>query len=135
LWLTATFVLYLRKSMTSLSSRLFPVMTTAADNDTTGGQNLLAYRVTLLEQAVSEIRDAIKSIDTSLRGFAMVQAQYSETRGALNKAFTEIEGLEKQVQAFAVELPTLQLVRTWVIGGVVGIVSLLGTAALALVLR
>lgn len=46
-----------------------------------------------------------------------------------------IQSLDKRLEAMEIELPTLRLVRNWVIGGAVGVVSLVGVAGVALVLR
>lgn len=107
-------------------------MTAAAENS--NGQRLLTYRVEQLEEAVGEIRDAIKSIDKSLRLFTVVQTQYSATRVTIRRAFAELETLGKRLQAVEMELPTLKLVRNWVIGGVLALLGTVGAAAVALVL-
>lgn len=109
--------------------------TAAEDNDVSNGQRLLTYRVDRVEETIDEIRDAIKSIDSSLQGFAMVQSQYAATRAVLKRASSSIEALEKRLQAVEMELPTLKLVRNWVIGGVLSVVGTVGSAVVALVLR
>lgn len=50
----------------------------------------------------------------------------------LEKTFEEFDS---RLHAVEIELPTLRLVRTWVIGGAVGVMSLVGVAVVALVLR
>ena len=48
---------------------------------------------------------------------------------------TTVGSIEKRLEAIEVELPTLRLVRNWIIGGAVGVLSLVGLAVMALVLR
>lgn len=95
---------------------------TAADNDTAeGNHRLLTYRVDQLEKAVWEIRDATRAIEKCLQ--------------ALSRVPSGFDSLENRVQAVEMELPTLKLVRNWVIGGVVAVASTVGAAVVALVLR
>jgi hypothetical protein len=58
-----------------------------------------------------------------LRGYRLDQ---------LEKTFEEFE---RRVLAIEVELPTMKLIRNWVIAGAFGVLSLVGVAVVALVLR
>lgn len=102
-------------------------MTAAAAEET----GLLAYRVARLEEAhkeaVGEIRDALKSIDQSLQALALVEVQNTATRQQIALVQTRMSAIEK-------ELPTLKLVRQWVIAGVIAITAAVGYAAIAQVL-
>lgn len=96
---------------------------------------LVDYRVEQLETAVGQIRDAIQSIDKSLQVLAVADMQHAQTREGLGKVLRQIEGLGKRLQTVEMELPTMRLIRHWVITGVVGVLGSVGAAALALVLR
>lgn len=95
----------------------------AAATDT-GEHKLLSYRVDQLEAAVGEIRDAVQSIDQSLRLLAAVEAQQLATR-------RQIEGLESRTRTIEIEIPTLKLIRQWVVGGVIGVVAAVCYAVLS----
>lgn len=53
---------------------------TEPETSRTGEHRLIAYRVTQLEGAVSEIRDAVRSIDKSLQLISLVEGQYAAAR-------------------------------------------------------
>lgn len=99
------------------------------------GNDVLFSRVTNLENVVDEVKNAVKSIDQSLRTLASLEVKHEETRNGLNRAFTEIGDHETRMRTMENEMPTLKLVRGWVIAGVVGIMGILGVAILHLVLR
>lgn len=107
--------------------------------DDTGGLKVLTYRVGELEEAlkasVGEMRDACKSIDRSLQGFSSLQSQYGDMRAAVKKTWADIDKVVVRLHAVEMELPTLRLVRSWVIGGVLSVVGTLAAAVVALVLR
>jgi hypothetical protein len=117
------------------SWRKVPGPVTSTPDANGNGDRLLLYRVDQLEAAVGEIRDAVKSIDKSLQTFATIGTQSNETRAAVQRALSAVDALERRIQAVEIELPTLKLVRNWVIGGVLSVAGSVGAAALALVLR
>lgn len=98
-------------------------------------QTVLETRVTFLERAVDEIRDAVKSIDGSLQVLARLETSHSETRNAIGRAFSEIEDHEKRLRAIEEDMPTMRLARGWVIGGMAAIVGLLCIAIFKLVVH
>lgn len=104
-------------------------MSAAASNTSnTGEHRLLAYRIERLEEehkeAVGEIRDALKSIDKSLQALAVVEVQNTATRQQIALVQNRLNAIEK-------ELPTLKLVRQWVIAAVIAITAAVGYATLA----
>lgn len=66
--------------------------------------HLLRYRVDQLEVSQSEVREAIKSIDSNLRTLTDVQRQLDSL------ADTEV-----RLRVIERELPTLKLARKWVL--------------------
>lgn len=100
-----------------------------------GENDVLYSRVTNLENVVDEVKNAVKSIDQSLRTLAALEVKHEETRSGLNRAFTEIGDHETRMRSVESELPTLKLVRGWVITGVLGIIGIFGVAILNLVTK
>ncbi len=95
---------------------------------------VLEFRVTTLEGMVGEIRSAVKSIDGSLKTLAALEAHHSETRASVSRAFTDIEDHETRLRGIEADLPTMRLVRNWVIAGVLGCASLVGVAVAGMVI-
>lgn len=98
-------------------------------------QSVLEYRVNALEAVVGEVKNAVKSIDTSLQTLASLEVHHAETRDGLERAFSEIGDHENRVRAIESEMPTIKLIRNWVVGGVLACVSMVGAATINLVLK
>lgn len=97
-------------------------------------EKVLEFRVTNLEGMVGEIRSAVKSIDGSLKTLAALEAHHSETRASVGRAFTDINDHEDRLRKVEADLPTMRLVRNWVIAGVLGCTSLVGVAVAGMVI-
>lgn len=80
----------------------------------------------LTEYRLASIEETLASINETLRTLTSLEAKHMETRGALERAFTEIGRHEERLRSIELELPTLKLIRGWVIAGVVSCTSLLG---------
>ncbi|WKZ15421.1 MAG: hypothetical protein QY317_16115 [Candidatus Jettenia caeni] len=89
---------------------------------------VLEYRLDVVESAIAEIKEAVKSIDKSLDVIARIEEKHLDTREALGRAFKCLEGHEERIKAIEMEIPTLQMMRNWIISGVLGIVALVGIA-------
>lgn len=89
------------------------------------GDALTQYRLGMIEKT-------LQAISENLERLAALEQKHLETREALNRAFDAIKGNEDRVRKIELELPTLKLVRGWVIGGMVGCASLLGLATFKL---
>lgn len=97
--------------------------------------SVLEYRVASLEAVVREVKDAVKSIDTSLQTLARLEARHSETRESLSRAFTDIEDHEKRIRILEADMPTVRMIRNWVIGGMTSCVGLVGIAVVHQVMK
>lgn len=91
-------------------------------------QTVLEYRVASLEAVVREVKDAVKSIDISLQTLARLEARHAETREGLERSFAELHDHETRIRNIESEMPTVKLIRNWVITGVVGGISIVGSA-------
>lgn len=80
---------------------------------------LTQYRLTMIEQT-------LKAISESLDRLATLEQKHLETRDAVGRAFKGIEKMDERMRVVEMEMPTLKLVRKWVITGILGIVGLLG---------
>lgn len=96
---------------------------------------LLERDVGELKSAIESIREATEEISRAMQSLVALEIRHAETKEALARAFAEIAEQKREMNDVKDELPTLRLVRTWVIGGVVGTVSLVGVAAAAMVLK
>lgn len=99
------------------------------------GNDVLFSRVSNLEDVVDEVKNAVKSIDQSLRTLASLEVKHEETRNGLNRAFGSISDHETRMRTIETEMPTLKLVRGWVIAGVLGIMGILGLAIMHLLIN
>jgi hypothetical protein len=103
-------------------------------NDDTA-KHVLEYRVATLEGAVVEIKSAVKSIDSSLQTLAKLEVHHTETRDGMARAFSELTDHETRVRAIEAEMPTMKMIRNWVVAGVVGVVSMMGAAIVTLMIK
>lgn len=91
-------------------------------------------RIENLEEAVGEIKQAVRSIDTSLQTLARLEVHHAETRDSITRAFAEINDHETRMRVLEEDAPTMRMIRTWVLAGVVGVVAMVGTAIVGLVI-
>lgn len=89
------------------------------ENAGQGSDALTQYRLTMIE-------DTLKQIADNLERLAALEQKHLETRDAVGRAFDAIEKVDHRVRHVELEMPTLKLVRAWVIAGVLGTLSLLG---------
>jgi len=95
--------------------------------------DVMEYRLSALESSVGEIRSAVKSIDASLQILSRLEQRHAETRDGLERAFSELADHETRVRVIEAEQPTTKLIKGWVIGGIVGGLSMMGIALVKLV--
>lgn len=80
----------------------------------------------LTQYRLATIEETLASISDTLRQLTALEQKHLETRQALERAFSMIAEQDKRMRVIEIEMPTLKLVRTWVIAGVIGCTSLLG---------
>ena len=83
------------------------------------GDPLTQYRLQMIEDTLKGIRDSLNTL-------AALEQKHMQTREAIERAFSNIGKIDERVRKIEHEMPTLTLVRKWVIGGMIGIISLLG---------
>ena len=96
---------------------------------------VLDVRVTNLEKVVSRVSEAVESIATSLSSLTRLEERHEYTKQAMERAFTSIGKQDERITKIELEMPSLKMVRGWVIAGVMGIMGILGVAILHLVLK
>lgn len=96
--------------------------------------NVLEFRVSSLETMVGEVRSAVKSIDASLKTLTSLEIHHNQTRDAVGRAFHDIEDHETRLRKMEDDMPTMRLVRNWVVAGVIGCTSLVGVAVVGMVI-
>lgn len=89
---------------------------------------LTQYRLGMIEKT-------LVTISESLQQLAQLEQKHLETREALGRAFEQISKHDDRMRKMEVEMPTLKLVRGWVIAGVIGCASLLGITLFKLLIH
>lgn len=106
---------------------------------------VIDIRVRNLERSVGKIEQAMESIDESLKTLARLEVHHAETRDGLTRAFEEMKTIkteqstvnkdvEERMREIEGQMPTLKLIRNWVIGGVGALLALVCLALTSLVL-
>ena len=102
-----------------------------SDNDNA----VLDVRVTNLERVVERVSTAVESIDESLKTLTRLDVKHEETNKAVERAFDDISDHETRIRVVETEMPTMKLIRGWVIAGVVSLVGLVGLAIAGMVIK
>lgn len=80
---------------------------------------LIDYRLNMMEKSLASISD-------SLRQLASLEQKHAETREAITRAFNQLDSHNIRIREVELELPTLKMVRGWIIAGVLGVFGMLG---------
>lgn len=87
------------------------------------GELLIDYRLSQLERAVTEL---VKQNTTMIA----LEQRHMDTREALDRAFKSIKDVDGRVRTIETEMPTLRLVRGWVIAGMLAVIAASGTVVM-----
>lgn len=82
---------------------------------------LTQYRINMIESTLEAVRE-------NLIKLAQLEQKHLETKESLTRAFDSMNDINARLREIENEMPTLKLVRGWVIAGFIGILSLLGIA-------
>lgn len=96
---------------------------------------VLNVRVTNLEKVVERVSTAVESIAISFNALTRLEERHEYTKQAMERAFESIGKQDERITKMELEMPSLKMVRGWVITGVLGIMGILGVAVLHLVLK
>lgn len=97
-------------------------------------QNDLENRIRVVEYAVSEIKDSVKSIAASLHTLTSLGVRHEETRDALGRAFDELKQHDARLENIETVMPGLKEARGWAVRGMLAVVSVVGIAVMGLVI-
>jgi hypothetical protein len=82
---------------------------------------LTQYRINMIESTLEAVRENLVKL-------AQLEQKHLETKESLTRAFDSMNDINNRLREIEHEMPTLKLVRGWVIAGFIGILSLLGIA-------
>ncbi len=74
------------------------------------------------------IESTLEAVRENLIKLAQLEQKHLETKESLTRAFDSMNDINARLREIENEMPTLKLVRGWVIAGFVGILTLLGVA-------
>jgi len=103
-------------------------MTTTTQAGTTNGFTESHCTDTLTQYRLNMIESTLKTVSENLVTLAQLEQKHLETKESLARAFNSMSDLNSRMREVEAELPTLKLIRGWVIAGVISIVSMLGVA-------
>lgn len=99
------------------------------------------HRLASLEEAVDEIKDAVKGINESMKELVKVSVLQTEHSTAMERAFSELKditqligGIQNRVLVIETTLPKYEEMRGLLLKAVVGIIGAVGVAVLSLVI-
>lgn len=78
------------------------------------------------------IESTLEAVRENLVKLAQLEQKHLETKESLTRAFNSMNDLNDRLRNVEAEMPTLKLVRGWVIAALMGIISLLGVAVFKL---
>lgn len=96
---------------------------------------VLDVRVTNLERVVERVSTAVESIDESLKTLTKLDVKHEETNKGLDRAFVSLKDHETRIRLVETEMPTMKLVRGWVITGTLALIGLVGVSIANMVLK
>lgn len=96
---------------------------------------VLDVRVTNLEKVVERVSTAVESIDESLKTLTKLDVKHDETNKGLDRAFVSIKDHETRIRLIETEMPTMKLIRGWVITGAIALIGLMGLSIVNTVLK
>lgn len=88
---------------------------------------LIEYRLSQLERAVTKLVEQNAQMIALEQRHLAVEQRHLETREALDRAFKAIKDTDTRVRTIETEMPTLRLVRGWVIAGMLAVIAASGT--------
>ena len=80
----------------------------------------------LTQYRLNMIESTLKAVSENLITLSHLEQKHVETKDALARAFNSVGDLNNRMREVESEMPTLKLIRAWVIAGVIGILGLLG---------
>ncbi len=92
----------------------------------TGG---MEHRVTSLETSVERIDRAVERISDSIERISNAISVQRVNSDSIARSWRAVEDHEQRLRAVESDMPTLRLIRNWVVAGVVGTLALVGVAA------
>lgn len=92
------------------------------------GIDVLRTEVRHVRESMVEVKDTLRSINSAVQALVRVEQAQVGHQEAIGRAFKSLEDHEGRLQAIENERGVINLVKNWVIAGVVGIVGLVGLA-------
>lgn len=96
---------------------------------------VLDVRVTNLEKVVERVSSAVESIDESLKVLTRLDVKHEEANKSVDRAFVSLKDHEGRIRVIETEMPTMKLVRGWVITGAIALIGLVGLTIVKMVLK
>lgn len=93
---------------------------------------LTHYRLQQIEKNLEAITKTMQDNAESMKLLVSLEQKHAETREAMSRAFLQLAEHEGKIRAVELEMPTIKLVRNWVIAGVIGVFAIFGIQVIRL---
>lgn len=103
--------------------------------DDTVTLRILNFQLEQQKEELKQIREALKQIAEAFNKLALLEEKHNTIQSFAGRMSDRIDGFEERIREIERQQPIDKLVGKWVIGGVIGIVTLVGAAAVSFIFK
>ena len=92
------------------------------------GIDVLRTEVRHVRESMVEVKDTLRSINSAVQALVRVEQAQVSHQEAIGRAFKSLEDHEDRISVIENERGVINLVKNWVVAGVVGIIGLVALA-------
>lgn len=92
------------------------------------GIEVLRTEVRHVRESIVDIRETLRSINSAVQALVRVEQTQVGHQEAISRAFKSIEDHESRLMEIENERGVINLVKNWVVAGVVGVIGLVALA-------
>ena len=95
--------------------------------------SLLEFGQSSILGRLSELKEVLDRVTNALERLATIEERQQNTNEGLGRAFGQIDDQEERIRSIETQLPELNTIKSWVIRGVLAVVSIVGLGTIGAV--